>query len=175
MCRPGWLAPGAEQVQLYDATGRPAGIATRQQMRADNLTHAATAVVLRDRLGRVHVHRRTDTKDVYPGRFDFAAGGVVAAGEEPAAAAVRELAEELGVTGVPLTDVGGGRWVGSDIEVVGRVFVARHDGPFTFADGEVLQAMFLPWDEVDALLQRESMCPDSVELALPLVRSAVGR
>ena len=72
-------------MQLYDDLGRPAGTTDRRRMRTENLTHAATAVVLRDPLGRVFVHRRTDTKDVYPGRLDFAAGGVVDAGEEPAA------------------------------------------------------------------------------------------
>ena len=101
MCIPG-LPGDVEQVQLYDVDGRPSGVTDRARMRAENLTHAATAVVVRDSYGRVFVHRRTDTKDVYPGRFDFAAGGVVAAGEDPHVAAVRELDEELGVTGVPL-------------------------------------------------------------------------
>jgi hypothetical protein len=54
------------------------------------------------------------------------------------------------------------------------VFVARHDGPFTFADGEVIQARFMSIEEVDALLRDERVCPDSAELALPLVVSAMG-
>ncbi len=40
-------------------------------------------MLVRDPLGRVFVHRRTDTKDVYPGRYDFTAGGVLLAGEDP--------------------------------------------------------------------------------------------
>ena len=76
-----------EIVALYDERGRPVGSAPRSRMRAENLRHAATAVVVRDPWGRVHVHRRTDTKDVYPGRYDFAAGGVLLAGEEPLDAA----------------------------------------------------------------------------------------
>ena len=51
---------------LYDERGRPCGSVPRSRMRAENLRHAATAVVVRDPLGRVYVHRRTDTKDVYP-------------------------------------------------------------------------------------------------------------
>ena len=82
---------------LYDEAGRPTGSAPRSVVRRDNLRHAATAVVVRDPYGRVYVHRRTDTKDVYPGLLDFCCGGVVQAGEDPAAAARRELAEELGV------------------------------------------------------------------------------
>jgi 8-oxo-dGTP pyrophosphatase MutT (NUDIX family) len=52
---------------------------------------------------RVYVHRRSATKLVMPGLHDCWAGGVVGPGEDPAGTAARELAEELGVTGVPLT------------------------------------------------------------------------
>jgi hypothetical protein len=45
--------------------------------------------------------------------------------------------------------------------------------PFTFADGEVIQARFMTWTEVDALVRDERVCPDSIELALPLVRRSV--
>ncbi|WP_091448655.1 NUDIX hydrolase [Actinokineospora iranica] len=73
-------------------------------MRAEGLWHACGAVLVRSADGeRVYVHRRTDTKDVYPGMHDCWAGGVVAAGETPRECAERELAEELGVSGVALT------------------------------------------------------------------------
>ena len=54
----------------------------RSVMRRENLWHAASSVVVRDPLGRIYLHRRTTTKDVYPGLLDFAAGGVVLAGED---------------------------------------------------------------------------------------------
>jgi 8-oxo-dGTP pyrophosphatase MutT (NUDIX family) len=90
-----------ELVDLYspdDDTGRVVGTVPRSRMRADNLPHAATAVLLVDDAGRIYVHRRTDDKDVFAGMWDCWAGGVVTAGEDPEQAAVRELAEELGVS-----------------------------------------------------------------------------
>jgi len=67
------------------------------------------------------MHRRTDTKDVYPGRYDVWAGGCVAAGEDPVDAAHRELAEELGVTGVQLVPV-------ETLRSVSVLLAFRHDG-----------------------------------------------
>lgn len=88
----------SELVDLYDpVSATVTGTATRERVRAENLPHAATAVLLVDPAGRVYVHRRTDDKDVYPGMWDCWAGVVVAAGEAPLEAARRELAEELGI------------------------------------------------------------------------------
>ncbi|MGI8695317.1 MAG: NUDIX hydrolase, partial [Mycobacteriales bacterium] len=71
-------------VALYDPAdpdGRVLGRAPRSDVRAGNLPHAGTGVLVRDSAGRVYVHRRADTKDVFPGLHDCFAGGVVGAGE----------------------------------------------------------------------------------------------
>lgn len=92
---------GDELVAVYSADGDVVGSATRRRMRAEDLWHAASAILVRSG-DRVYVHRRTDDKDVFPGMHDCWAGGVVAAGETPWDCAERELAEELGITGAPL-------------------------------------------------------------------------
>lgn len=68
-----------EIVALYDEHGRECRSAPRSRMRAENLRHAATCIVLRDEAGGIFLHRRTMTKDMFPGLCDFAAGGVLAA------------------------------------------------------------------------------------------------
>lgn len=83
---------------MYDPAGSVVGSATRRRMRAEGLWHASASIlVLSPDRRSVYVHRRTATKDVYPGMHDCWAGGVVAADEDPDATALRELAEELGV------------------------------------------------------------------------------
>ena len=158
MCRPGWPPPTSERVALYDAEGRPAGETTRERMRALNLTHAATAVVVRDPTGRVHVHRRTTTKDLYPGRHDFAAGGVVAAGEDPYDAAVRELAEELGVTGAELQPIGTAHYGDDHTDHWGHLFTATWDGPVRLQPDEVAWG---DWWSVDRLVAALDAEPDA--------------
>ena len=85
------------------------------------------------------MHRRTATKLVMPGLYDCWAGGVVGPGEDPAGTAARELAEELGVTGVPLTrlftlvyDEGAG-----GLRSHLFAFEARFDGPVRHQPEEV--------------------------------------
>ena len=89
-----------EIVALFDASGKVTGAAPRGEVRARNLHHGATAILVLNSEDEVLLHRRTATKDVYPGRHDFAVGGVLQAGEEPLDSARRELAEEVGITGV---------------------------------------------------------------------------
>jgi isopentenyldiphosphate isomerase len=133
--------PGAELVDVRDPgdpDGRVVGTTTRAAVRAGNLPHAATGVLLRDDAGRVFVHRRTTTKDVYPGCHDCLAGGVLAAGEDPAAGAARELAEELGVRDVALRPVLRRWYRDDDTHYLAHVYEARWDGrPLVLQPSEV--------------------------------------
>ena len=47
--------------------------------------------------------------------------------------------------------------------------MARTDGPFTFADGEVVDSRFVDRSGLATFLADEQVCPDSVALILPLV------
>lgn len=148
-----------ELVSLYaegDLGGRVTGSAPRSRVRAENLPHAATAVMLRDAEGRVYVHRRTDTKDVYPGMYDAFAGGVVLAGEDPAEAAVRELAEELGVRGCVLRECFRTWYADEHTNYLAHGFEAAYDpdanGPIVHQPSEVASGRWLPWDGPDGLM-----------------------
>ncbi|MBX6750746.1 MAG: NUDIX domain-containing protein [Micromonosporaceae bacterium] len=148
--------PGVDElVALYaegDLAGRVVGAAPRSQVRARNLPHAATAVLVRDGSGRVYVHRRTETKDIYPGCHDVWAGGVVLAGEDPDQAAQRELAEELGVRGCPLTPVLRYWYADEATSYLAFVYEARYDpdrdGPIVHQPAEVAAGWWLDWDEL---------------------------
>jgi isopentenyldiphosphate isomerase len=61
------IDPGDELLDLVDEHDRVVGHATRREVRRRRLLHRFAAVLCRDPAGRVHVHRRTDDKDVYPG------------------------------------------------------------------------------------------------------------
>ena len=98
-----------EMVDVVDDDDRVIATVPRSRMRAEVLQHRAVSIAVFGSDGRLLVHRRADTKDVWPGMWDIAAGGVVAAGESYDEAAARELAEGLGIAGVQLVALGEGR------------------------------------------------------------------
>lgn len=165
--------PADELVALYDDAGQECGAVARSVMRAQNLRHAASSVVVRDSLGRVYLHRRTPTKDVYPGLLDFTAGGVVLAGEEPAVGAVRELAEELGIEGVPLESFGVADYADDATRYRAFRFCVTWDGPISWQPEEVAWG---DWVTLGDLVRRiddepETLMPDSVAVWLDTVRA----
>ena len=162
-----------ERVALYDDAGGVCGSAPRSVMRARNLRHAASSVVVRDPLGRIYLHRRTTTKDVYPGLLDFAAGGVVLAGERPDAGAVREVEEELGVVGVPLEALGVADYADDVTRYRAFRYVVTWDGPLRWQPEEVSWGSWVTLEELVRRIDEEpgSLVPDSVAVWSAVVRS----
>ncbi len=163
--RRGHQEPVDEIVTLYDAGGEPVGTAPRSRMRAENLRHGATACVVFRPDGRVFVHRRTESKDVYPGRWDFAAGGVLTAGESPDEAAARETAEELGVH-TPLVSIGVGDYADAHTTYRGFLYWTVTTEEIVLQPEEVAGGVWMTRDElVDRLdSDAESFMPDTVAL-----------
>ena len=107
-------------------------------MRRDNLPHVVVAVLVRDPAGRVYVHRVPTPRTSSPGMHDAFAAGCLQYGEEPAAAAAREVAEELGVVGVPLEPLFDERYEDAQHPaVVPRCSPRRTTAPITHQPEEV--------------------------------------
>ncbi|MEV8371179.1 NUDIX domain-containing protein [Kribbella sp. NPDC056861] len=160
-----------ELVALLDSDGRVCGSAPRSVMRRDNLRHGATGVLVRNGAGEIYVHRRTATKDVYPSHYDFAAGGVVAAGEDPYDAVVRELDEELGITGVELTRLPEGDYADDNTSYHAYLYTCVWEGPVKHQPEEVAWGAWMSPAELVAKLDEWPFMPDTVALLGPLVRT----
>src|SRR5213080_4686005 len=68
------------EAELRRVRGAAATV-TRREMRVRRLPHRATYVLVFNRRGELFVHLRSPHKDVFPGHWDVAIGGVLAAGE----------------------------------------------------------------------------------------------
>lgn len=160
--------PSTELVDVVDEDDRVLRTVTRGEIRSQGLRHRATYVVVRTSDGGVVVHRRADWKDVYPGAWDIAFGGVLGAGEEWDAAAERELAEEAGITAA-LRFLGEVRYADGETGINGRVYEAVHDGPYPCPDGEVVETRVVAVADLERFLATHEHCPDSAAVVPPLL------
>ncbi|MBB5152622.1 NUDIX hydrolase [Saccharopolyspora phatthalungensis] len=148
------MSAGDESVAIYDAAGRVVGSATRRRMRAEGLWHAVGEVlVLSPDRKEVYVHRRTDSKDIYPGMHDCWAGGVIAAGEDPEVTARRELAEELGVRGAPVRFLFQTVHQSGSVRFHGFLYETQWDGPIVHQAEEIAEGWWMPLAELRARLR----------------------
>ena len=155
------MAADTELVDVVDETGRPIGVVTRREMRTHRLPHRTCYIFVFDRGGRLLIHLRTATKDVYPAYWDVAVGGVLAAGESFEAGARRELHEELGID-APLEPLFPMRYTDAHTVVQGMVYLLVHAGPFHLQAEEIVRAEFVPLEEIGSRAAREPFCPDGL-------------
>lgn len=155
-----------ELVDIVDETGAVVETVTRARMRAENLLHRSVFIVVLNDADELLVHRRADWKDIWPGAWDIAVGGVVSTDESWESAASRELAEELGVS-AELVYLGEGIYEDADVRELARIYRVHSEGPFTFPDDEVVEAAWLSVTDLRDWIAERSVCPDSIALVLP--------
>ena len=150
-----------ESVDVIDSEGRTIGTVSRQEMRGRRLPHRCVYILVFNGRGELFVHLRTPTKDVYPGYWDVAIGGVLATGESFDEGALREGREELGVEIKP-EPLFPFRYEDASSVVQAMVYRAVHDGPFQLQAEEIVRGEFVSLDQVMVRIEREQFCPDGL-------------
>lgn len=153
-----------EIVQIVDRDNRITGECPRSVMRAQKLIHRACYILIFNRKHELFVQKRTMSKDIYPGHWDVAAGGVVLTGESYEASAKRELLEELGISGVALEFLFDSYYEDRDNRVWGRIFTCIHEGPFSLQAEEIDSGCFMTVSKALDLSVVEPFTPDGVEI-----------
>ncbi|WP_263264997.1 NUDIX hydrolase YfcD [Pseudomonas entomophila] len=156
-------ASDREAIAWVDEQDCLLGALPRAQLRARGLIGRGTFILLFDSQGRLCAQRRTLSKAVYPGYWDAAAGGMVQADESYALSAERELAEELGVSGVELHEHGRFLFDSPGNRLWCAVFSAVWDGPLRLQPEEIAEVCFLQPHELAQRCVTEPWCPDSLE------------
>jgi isopentenyldiphosphate isomerase/uncharacterized protein YqgV (UPF0045/DUF77 family) len=157
----------AELVEWIDDEGRTIGVVTRARMRAERLRHRSVAIIVWASDGRLLIHRRADHKDVWPGMWDLCVGGVVSAGESFDEAAARELAEEVGIAGTRPKLIAVRSFDDDDVSELAQIYTVIHNGPYTFADGEVVEVRLVTPSELDDMVNSNTFVPDSLAIVRP--------
>ncbi len=154
------MNPANEIILIVDKENNETGTATRSEMRAKGLPHRASYILVFNSTGELFVQKRTETKDIYPGYYDVAAGGVVLAGETYDQSALRELAEELGIENTTLQPHFTFCHKDTSNIVWGKVYTCVHDGPMILQEEEIQSGEFMPVDKVLQMSELQPLTPD---------------
>jgi 16S rRNA (adenine1518-N6/adenine1519-N6)-dimethyltransferase len=123
---------------------------TRDVVHREGLLHRAVHLFVFNKRKELFLQKRSRLKDRTPGVWGGRAAGHLKAGEGYESAAIRELAEELGVHGAEIQDVGGvAACENTGWEHI-RLYLAQHDGAMRFPCSEVESGQWFPLDEARA-------------------------
>lgn len=147
---------------MVDEADRVVGQAARSVVHARGWRHRAVHVWVFNAAGELFLQKRSRTKDMSPGLWDSSSSGHVNAGEGYAAAAWRELGEELGLhlpgppepwLRLPASAETGWEFC--------EVYRTRAEGPFVLHPEEIeTGAWVAPVDLARRLRERpEEFCP----------------
>jgi isopentenyldiphosphate isomerase len=156
------MSAGDEIIKIVNVDNKVVGSATRREMRARGLPHRATYILVFNSQGELFVQKRTMSKDIYPGYYDVATGGVVLADESYDLSAERELAEELGIRNTPLTPHFDFKHEDEKNIVWGRLYTCTYDGEIILQEEEVESGEFLTIDQVLDLSKKKPFTPDGL-------------
>jgi isopentenyldiphosphate isomerase len=156
------MIAGDEIITIVDADNNVVGSARRRVMRAKGLPHRASYILVFNSKGELFIQKRTMSKDIYPGYYDVATGGVVLADESYDLSAERELAEELGARNTPLTSHFDFKHEDDNNIVWGRLYTCIYDGEIILQEEEVESGEFMSINQVLELSKNKPFTPDGL-------------
>lgn len=138
-----------EMLEVVDRKGKILKLARRSEIHGDpSMLHRVVHVLVFDEQGRLLLQKRSQAKDVAPGKWDTSVGGHVSPGEDIETAARREMGEELGVSQCTLNFLYHYLFSGvSETELV-YTFSCIHPGPFNYNEEEIETVEFRELDEI---------------------------
>jgi isopentenyl-diphosphate delta-isomerase type 1 len=153
-----------ELLDIVDNNDVVIGQATRGECHANTaLVHRAAHVLVFNRSGELLLQKRSAAKDIQPDKWDTSVGGHLALGESYLAAAYREMAEELGLTGLPLTYLYRS-FIRNQVESENvRTYLAITDADIDFDRDEIAAVRFWSHDEIDQALGEGFFTPNFEE------------
>lgn len=141
-----------ELLDVVDKDDQVVGVKTRGEIHAQGLMHRATHILVFNSQGKLFLQKRSMSKDENPGLWDTSAAGHVDSGEDYLACAIRELDEELGISGnvslkllfrLPASSLTGMEH--------SAVYACRYDGPLKLQAEEIDEGL---WISTEAMSQR---------------------
>jgi isopentenyl-diphosphate delta-isomerase type 1 len=158
------MSKKAEFFDIVDEHDRVIGQASRSACHGNPaLVHRVAHVLVFNSRGELLLQKRSRHKDIQPGRWDTSVGGHLDPGESYLQAAVRETAEELGVSGVPLTFLYHSR-IRNEVESENvATYLTHYDGDLVFPVEEIEEVRHWREEEIEAALGSALFTPNFEE------------
>ena len=158
------MSHGDELFDVVDEKDHVVGQAKRSECHGNpTLIHRVAHVLLFNGSGELLLQKRGVHKDVQPGKWDTSVGGHLDPGESYLAAAKREMWEELGVAGVPLTFLYHSR-IRNDYESENVAsYLCLFNGDISFAREEIEEVRFWSCGEIETCLGQGLFTPNFEE------------
>ena len=145
------ITPASQELlDVVDEDDRIVGVKTRGEIHELGLMHRSVHILVFNSQGQLFIQKRSMSKDNQPGLWDSSAAGHVDSGEDYHSCAIRELAEELGVTiTVSLGQLF--RLPASPITGMEHCIVYQfmHEGPFELQSEEIDEGAWISAKEMD--------------------------
>ncbi|MFN3480108.1 MAG: NUDIX hydrolase [Thermodesulfovibrionales bacterium] len=142
-----------EYLEIINEKGEIIGLALRSEVHGNPLLmHRVVHVLVFNDKGEILLQKRSNNKDVAPGKWDTSVGGHVNPGEDIISSAIREMNEELGILRDDLkylySYVHTNPYETEHVTTFGVV----HDGGVTFNREEIEEVRFWSIEEIKKCL-----------------------
>ena len=157
------LMDSEEHLEIVNNRGEVIGYAPRSEIHGNpSLIHRVVHVLVFNKKGELLLQKRSQNKDVAPGKWDTSVGGHVGIGEELHFSSRREMHEELGVSGCELECLY--TYIHSNLYETELVTTYRciYDGDISFNNNEIEEIRFWSFDEIREVMGK-NMLSDNFE------------
>jgi len=151
-----------ESFEVYDSEGRKTGRARRSEVHGNpKLIHRVAHVLVFNSKGQLYLQKRSDKKDIAPGKWDTSVGGHLLPKEGYLRAARREMAEELGIhEELELVHLFDHPWRSEVESEEVRTYAAVYDGPIQPDPEEISEGRFWSREEIRKEMGRGVFTPN---------------
>lgn len=145
-----------EYLEIVDYNGKVIGRAPRSNIHGNpSLIHKVVHVLVFNKKGDILLQKRSQNKDVAPGRWDTSVGGHVNAGENLIFSSKREMHEELGITGYEPEYLYSYIHTNEYETELVTTYRCIHEGDFSFNRDEIDEIRFWTFEEIRAASGRK--------------------
>ncbi|MFH1563215.1 MAG: NUDIX domain-containing protein [Nitrospirota bacterium] len=153
-----------EYFEIVDINGNVIGRASREEChRNPTLLHRVSHVFVFNSQNQLYLQKRSIHKDIQPWKWDTSVGGHLNPGETHEQAAYRELAEELGISGVSFTHLYDYLWRSERESELVRTFRVIYDGLIKFDPEEIDEGRFWTLTEIQSAIPTNILTPNFIE------------